>query len=88
MGAAKVKAIGQRGSWFAAIDGELIPCVHDSWVIHPNGVMTYADPKCDPGDAKWVPFLSALREGKLAILTKDGPPNENMSRERLDQMFA
>jgi hypothetical protein len=50
--------------------------------------MTYADPKCDPGDAKWVPFLSALREGKLAILTKDGPPNENMSRERLDQMFA
>ncbi len=44
--------------------------------------MSYVDPKCDPEDAKWVPFLAALSEVKRVILTRDGPPNENMSRDR------
>jgi hypothetical protein len=83
MGAKKLKAIGQRGSWFATIDGESIPCVHDTWVVRGLGERRYLDPKCDPEGAKWIPFLAALRDGKRAILTKDGPPNENMVRDRV-----
>ncbi len=44
--------------------------------------MVYIDPFCYPEDAKWIPFLSALREQKRAILTKDKPPNEDMVFER------
>ena len=25
------KAKGSRGSWFAVVDGETLPCVHEYW---------------------------------------------------------
>jgi hypothetical protein len=27
----RAKAKGHRGSWFAEVDGELLPCVHQHW---------------------------------------------------------
>jgi len=34
------KAIGQRGSWFAAVDDEDLPCVHAHWFKVINTTMT------------------------------------------------
>ena len=78
----KAKAIGQRGSWFAANDGESFPCVHEYWTRRIGGKMVYADPYCLPEEAKWASFLAALREKRRAILTKDGPPSADMVFDR------
>ncbi len=78
----KLKAKGQRGSWFAVVDGETFPCVHQYWTSHLNGSLVYTDPYCSPDDAKWVAFLAALHEKKRAVLTRDGPPNGEMVFER------
>ena len=78
----KAKATGQRGSWFAAIDGELFPCVHEYWTRRVGGKMAYADPYCLPEHAKRAPFLTALRDKRQAILTKDGPPSAEMVFDR------
>jgi hypothetical protein len=63
------KATGQRGSWFAVIDGERLPCVHKHW--WKNG--RYRDPNARPGERKWDEFIAALQTGKRAILTNDEP---------------
>ena len=78
----KVRAIGHRGSWFADIDGEALPCVHEYWTRRIDGKLMYVDPYCVPEEAKWAPFLAALRDKKRAILTKDKPPSVNMIFER------
>jgi hypothetical protein len=65
------KATGERGSWFATVDGERLPCVHRHW--WKNG--RYCDPHVQVGEKKWDEFIAALISGKKAILTNDEPWN-------------
>ncbi len=61
------KATGSRGSWFATVDGESLPCVHKHW--WKNG--RYHDPHACLGQPKWDEFIAALKAGKKAVLTND-----------------
>lgn len=61
------KAIGQRGSWFAKINGEEYPCVHKHWFKQGR----YNDPGVKLGDKQCDELVSALRAKKAAILTDD-----------------
>lgn len=65
----KRKAIGERGSWFATVDGERLPCVHRYWV---TGKL-HSDPGYLEGEGKWPEFVDAIREKMKVILTKDEP---------------
>jgi hypothetical protein len=65
----KKKAVGIRGSWFADVDGERLPCVHKHW--WRNGV--YHDPNAVPGEKKWDDFILAIQQRKRVILTDDEP---------------
>jgi hypothetical protein len=62
----KKKAIGEHGSWFATVDGERLPCVHQHWI---KGKM-----HCDPNpecDGRWPAFIAAIESGKKVIVTRD-----------------
>ncbi|WP_143062066.1 hypothetical protein [Faunimonas pinastri] len=63
----KIKATGQRGSWFARADGEKLPCVHKHWWRGGR----YHDPFARPGEKKWDELIDAIRTGKRVILTDD-----------------
>ncbi len=76
----KKKAIGSRGSWFATIDGEAFPCVHEYW-WRKGGF--YHDPNARPEEGKWIEFIGALKTKKRAILTKDKVLDELLAFERL-----
>jgi len=74
------KAEGQRGSWFAVVNGESLPCVHEHW--YRKG--SYHDPNAyRENPAKWDGLISALRSTKRAILTKDNVVDELKSFERI-----
>lgn len=60
--------VGQRGDWFADLEGISYPCVHDTWW---TGKDRYVDPYAVPGDPKWDRFASAIEEKRRVILTKD-----------------
>jgi hypothetical protein len=62
----KLKAIGTRGSWFAMVNGESLPCVHQHWLkgLH------YCDPNLKPGKPYWDRFVRAIDDGGRVILTK------------------
>lgn len=67
------KAIGERGSWFAKVDGRRLPCIHAKRL---SG-MTYTDPFDREEVAHKVDeFIAALKSEKRAILT-DGTPIKN-----------
>jgi hypothetical protein len=61
----KPKAVGQRGSWYAEVLGELLPCAHDYWLKRGH----YIDPGVKPGEKKWDDYISAIREGGVIVLT-------------------
>lgn len=61
----KTKARGQRGSWFAEVNGESLPCVHAYWF--KNG--WYDDPHARPGEQQWEELFAAIREKKRVVLT-------------------
>ncbi len=63
------KAIGERGSWFAIVGNERLPCCHAHWVkgTHHN------DPGYIAGVKQWDELLAAIAANKKVILTKDGP---------------
>jgi hypothetical protein len=83
MGVPKLKATGQRGSWFAEVDGESIPCGHKHWTRNTRGSMVYDDPYFSPEtEAKWEPFVAALKAGKRVILTNDNVSDEGHAFER------
>jgi hypothetical protein len=82
------KAVGQRGSWFASVGGESLPCVHDYWWRKGK----YHDPYGRPdGGGKWDQLAAAL-EGGRAILTKDRvvspEPDIRFEREGYIGVFA
>jgi hypothetical protein len=64
------KATGHRGSWFADVEGERLPCVHEHWKCGDR----YRDRDARPGEGKWVNFIDAIGTGKKVILTKDKIP--------------
>ena len=64
-----VKATGERGSWFATVGSERLPCVHRHWVTGTR----HADPGYVPDEPKWIELLSAIRAGGRVVLTKDRP---------------
>ncbi|MBX5239501.1 hypothetical protein [Rhizobium sp. NLR22b] len=67
------KATGRRGSWFAKVDGEQLPCVHRYWL----NKLDYHDPYIRETDglpaSKVVEFVDAIRNGERVILTEDTP---------------
>jgi hypothetical protein len=62
-----LKAVGERGSWFAKVDGDRLPCVHKHWVTGT----THVDPNYDGSDPKFIELVEAIRRGKRVILTND-----------------
>jgi hypothetical protein len=62
------KPKGTRGSWFALWEGEQIPCVHEHWT---KGIWPHHVDAGVSSDAKWEPFIKAIREGQKVILTDD-----------------
>lgn len=63
----RLKATGQRGSWFAEVGGEQLPCVHQYWSRSGK----YDDPYVSENTPPWPEFLHAISTGKKVILTKD-----------------
>ena len=63
----KHKATGTRGSWFAEVGGELLPCVHAFWYKAPQ----YDDPHAVSGERKWEELVAAIRDKGRVILTND-----------------
>jgi hypothetical protein len=61
----KIKATGQRGSWFADVAGEQIPCVHDYWLkgLH------YTNPEGRVGEKQWDDYIAAIKEKLTVVLT-------------------
>ncbi|MDR6661375.1 hypothetical protein J2W51_003961 [Tardiphaga robiniae] len=71
------KAIGTRGSWFAKVGNEDLPCIHKHWL---SG-MSYHEPYCEISENKWSEYVDALRLGK-AILTTDNVVGEGPQFQR------
>src|SRR3546814_13205938 len=67
------KPKGRQGSWLAEWDGEQLPCVHKRWT---KGTWPeYVDPGVDDRP-EWVPFVTALSDGKKALLTTSDIPED------------
>lgn len=68
------KATGSIGSWFATVEGETLPCVHEYWWVkgdparrrHYHDKLLRSSPHNDA-------FVSAIRESGKVILTSDTP---------------
>lgn len=65
----RLKARGERGSWFAEVEGERLPCVHMHWFQFRTA--TYDDPWLRPGEAKADELFEALKTTRRAIFTDD-----------------
>ena len=63
----KAEARGKRGSWFAEVDGETLPCVHKHWLQGRQ----YHDPQAAPGQPPWDDFIAAIKSGRKVVLTRD-----------------
>lgn len=61
----KPKAVGARGSWFAEVQGEQLPCVHDYWL----GKMHYIDPGVVVGQRQWDEYIEAIKQKQIVVLT-------------------
>ncbi len=67
------KARGSIGSWFADVDGERLACVHRHWI---KGTL-HNDPEAVPKDPKWVELISAIKETRKVVVTRDEVRSEN-----------
>ena len=70
-----ISAKGNRGSWFAEVDGERLPCIHEYWL--KNG--RYNDPGCMPSSGRWPKFIKGVRDGR-AILTRSRVTNDSSNK--------
>jgi hypothetical protein len=66
-------AIGERGSWFAKIDGKRYPCVHSHWTQWQGGKLIYRDGgyNSEAANPKWKEFIDALENVREVIVTDD-----------------
>ena len=69
---ARLKAIGERGAWYATVVGERLPCVHDAQML-PDG--TYRATKT--GDARHDDLLKAIQRSGKVIVRKSTRPNDD-----------
>lgn len=76
----KKKATGQRGSWFAQVDGELLPCVHKHW----QKGLAHHDPferhEGQAKEAKIQELVDAVRHQSRVIMTEDKPTYDAQRR--------
>lgn len=63
------KAKGYPGSWFADVDDERLPCVHDCYRTKDG--RDYFDRYSGLGLKKWENFVEAIRSGRCVIVTVD-----------------
>lgn len=64
----KQKAVGSRGSWFATVDGEKLPCVHQHWI---SGATHRTEKGIDLANPQLSELVEAIRVGKKVVVTKD-----------------
>ena len=62
-----LSAKGNRGSWFAVVDGERLPCIHEYWLSSDG---QYEDPGCMPGAGRWPKFIEAIESSRRVIVTR------------------
>ena len=60
------KAVGERGSWFAMVDGERLPCFHRYWV---NGLRHHS--RFGDGSPKHRELVAAILRDPRIVLTED-----------------
>jgi hypothetical protein len=60
------KAKGKRGDWFASVNGEEIPCVHEYWLKK----LSYHDPHISKMP-KAKEYFASIQTFKKVILTRD-----------------
>lgn len=63
----KIKARGERGSWFAEVAGERLPCVHAYWIKGNK----HRDPGFDASKPQWQELLAAISKKRKVIVTND-----------------
>lgn len=61
----RLKAVGERGSWYATVQGERLPCVHQA-NMHPDGM--YRARKVS--DASHDQLLAAIKSAGKVIVRK------------------
>ena len=64
----KRNPVGHPGSWFADVDGERLPCVHDYWF--KGKPMRYCDPHA-ANDGKWVEFIEVMKSTRRVLNTRE-----------------
>jgi len=67
VGRPKSKAIGERGSWFASVNGERLPCVHQFWIKGTH----HCAPRVSQHSKKDVELVAAVRASGKVIVTTD-----------------
>ncbi|MET4687441.1 hypothetical protein [Sinorhizobium fredii] len=65
------KARGSRGSWFATVDGNELPCVHKHWLKWPHYHDPFKPVENGPSLTKIQEYVQAIEQEKLVILTDD-----------------
>ncbi|MGO8198179.1 hypothetical protein ACC735_02455 [Rhizobium ruizarguesonis] len=65
------KAVGQRGSWFATVDGKELPCVHKHWLKWPHYHDPFKPVENGPNLTKIQEYVEAIQHEKKVILTND-----------------
>lgn len=79
-----VKAVGYPGSWFAKVGDELLPCVHAERFAEN----IYTEPYVKAGKGKWPKFLTAIRDGRRVVVTKNIMKNgEPLRRAGYDGVY-
>ncbi len=72
------KATGERGSWFATVGGDRLPCVHK--YFFRNG--RYQAPRAWHSDPKHIELVDAIRTLGRVILTDDKVTGDGEGFER------
>lgn len=72
------KARGERGSWFATVEGVRLPCVHKHWVtgFHHRAKRAWMT------DPKHIELVEAIQSTGKVILTKDKVIGDGEAFER------
>lgn len=61
------KAVGVRGAWFAKVNGERLPCVHQYWIKGTK----YRAIRTVQNGANDKALVSAIKGLKKVVVTKD-----------------
>ena len=72
------RAIGERGSWFASVEGERLPCVHKYWI---RGTKHRAM-RVSQHSSKDMELVRAIHQLKRVIVTTDKVFGEGEGFER------